>query len=134
MAGTQLRLFVLPDLDPIPEAEGAGLPGGLAQLVEAGLALDVVLALHAHYRGGVLHVPKEVSERHHLAVVLGLEAALELCRLCGGGPINVPKGRWSRAVRDRLIRRDLDAGMAMREICRRYDVTERTVWSVGGRG
>lgn len=125
----------LPDPEPAaPDAAGAGLRGALARLVEAGLSSEVVLALHRGYPGCSVHVPKRVTADHPLARVLGLEGAEALCRLAGGDTLSVPKRRYAPTVLYALIRRDLDAGVHVHDICRRFDVCERTVWQVGGRG
>lgn len=128
-------LPLFPDLpDPAPPAvEPTGLRDALASLVEAGISTEHLLAVHRVYRGCVVYVPESVTEGHPLARALGLDAAAALCRV-HRGHLAVPKRLYTGPALYALIRRDLDAGVHVHEICRRYDVTERTVWAAGGRG
>jgi hypothetical protein len=120
----------LPDPEPLPARErAAGLPGGLAALVEAGLPAEVVLRLHEAYRGTDLYVPHKVDAEHPIARALGLEAAEQLCRIAPGMPLCVPKGRWDKETRQALVRAEIDAGVPMLVTCHRYDITSRTYWA-----
>lgn len=128
-------LPLFPDLpDPEPTVgPGGGLRGCLAELVEEGLPEDEVLRIHQTYRGRDLYVPRPVPDTHHLAVELGPELAARLSLTFGNQRITIPKCPYSRAGLYARLRAAVDARLPMGEICRRYDVHERTVWEACGR-
>lgn len=127
----QLALFDLPEEPAVPQ--GHGLRGCLGALVETGLPLDLVLALHAHYPGLSVHIPHRCPDHHPLVQSLGRHGADALTRVAPGCTLQIPIQPYLPDHLAARVRADLDAGHHVHTIARRYRISERQVWRIGGR-
>lgn len=87
---------------------------GVYREVARACGMDVARALHEHYVGYGLKVPKQVTAEHHLAQRLGLELAQRLCAHFGGSQIEIPSRWLSGRELERLI---LDLYADDRKVC-----------------
>jgi len=66
-----------------------------------------------------------------VARAAGMQAALDIMLALGGSTIYVPSAEdFQRRLRDAQIRGEYEGGARVREISRRYGLTERTVYKV----
>ena len=89
-----------------------------------------------------IHIPDgQLPEPHELpgdlalvAEVVGVRLTIELVRRFKGTHVYFRNlDHLLRRHRDRLIRRDYDAGMRAPDIARKYRLSERWVWQILGR-
>lgn len=89
-----------------------------------------VLAVIERWGGTPMYVPypRSLHDQHPLVLTLGAEAALRLCKLHPGEPIDVPVGRGYRAA---LLAADVAkatvGGDSEADIARRHGITTRWV-------
>lgn len=66
-----------------------------------------------------------------IAGIVGVRAAIEIMQALGGGTIYVPgPEEVRRSLRDERIRREYASGARVRDLCRRYRISDRTVYRV----
>ncbi|WP_457798117.1 Mor transcription activator family protein [Methylocystis sp. S23] len=76
---------------------------GVYREVARHCGMDVARALHQHYVGWGLKVPKRVSADHPIARRIGFDLAQRLCRHFGGSQIEIPSRWLSGRELERLI-------------------------------
>lgn len=105
----------------------ADLPSVLADVArEAGRG--VALRLAADFGGTEIYVPRRCGADHALAKSLGLDAARVVCRLYGGGAVEIPLGPAATASRQaRRIRELIASVKSAGKIARMVGCTTRTV-------
>lgn len=108
----------------IPEQ---ALPASVRDLVEV-IGLDAALAI-VEARGGVrLYVPEAATVDHWLAGLIGLEALAALTEVYAREEIDVPRCAGAlRALREREIVAEAEAGASNAELARRHHYTERGI-------
>lgn len=83
--------------------------------------------------GQIRWIPEHTSEEHWLGAILGMEAATKLCKMYGGGCIDIPKGHAEALEhRNRQIRADRKGGTLVKDLAVRYKLTMRQVFNVLG--
>lgn len=100
------------------------------------LGPTAVSALVKAFGGLVLIVPKRRDGQAYQRIeeVAGPEAAGKLVEVFGGSPVYVAKMHADLlAARNRQIRAEYDAGISVKELARRYNLTERQIWTILGR-
>lgn len=107
------------------------LPNVLREIAEAA-GLPAAIALAARCGGTRVYIPARVTDGHWLADCVGREAADAICKLIGGGEVDIPLGNTGaypqlrRTIAKRVHELD-QAGASAATIARRASVTERTV-------
>lgn len=102
----------------------------LEELVEV-IGVDGALLLCGQYGGARLHVPAEMEPGHHLAQLVGLEAAEKMSARAGGCTIEIPKAdAWNKARRDEQLRLDRSRGLSQAALARKYKLTQRWVRAI----
>ena len=105
------------------------LPGALREIAEL-IGLPAALTLSRVYGG--LYVPRRYDPEHPLVKLLGHQAAIRLIDNYGGlEHFDVPMAASvTRELRNRAIRRDRARGDSCSTLARRYQMTERTIWTI----
>jgi len=63
-----------------------------------------------------------------LSVVMGEEAAHKMIKAYSGGWINIPKHTAAElALRNKHIAQDCDAGITIRQLAQKYELSERQI-------
>ena len=66
-----------------------------------------------------------------VARAAGMQAALDIMLTLGGSTIYIPCVEdLQRRLRDESIRREYSGGSRVKELCRRYGLTQRTIYKV----
>ncbi len=70
-----------------------------------------------------------------LAEIVGVRLALRVAQVVDGTPLRIYGGRrWVRRYRDRLMRKECDAGeITVVDLARRYSLTERQTYNILGK-
>lgn len=100
----------------------------LAELIGEELTLELAQA-----EGGLdqTYIPREPTEGHPWARVIGAEAFAKVVKVWGGEKVALPRGSFIRLRKVEIL--DLaEQGLSNREIARRANVTERHVRRVLG--
>ena len=107
------------------------LPGALREIAEL-IGLPAALTLSRVYGGRRLYVPRRYDPEHPLVKLLGHQAAIRLIDNYGGlEHFDVPMAAsLTRELRNRAIRRDRARGDSCSTLARRYQMTERTIWTI----
>jgi hypothetical protein len=111
------------------------LPPKLREIAEY-CGADTALLLLEHAGGGHVRVPnpEHLHGLHQLVEWLGVERATEFCRNFAGDIIQVPRAAAAiRAVRNRKIRAERQAGASLFHLARYYGLTERQILTIVGR-
>ncbi|MEO5329960.1 MAG: hypothetical protein H7829_17150 [Magnetococcus sp. THC-1_WYH] len=83
------------------------------------------------YGGTRLFVPKKMSQGHHLAKAVGLQEAIHLSAMMGGCMITIPRGSANLlAARNNSIISEYSSGAKVKDIARKFGLTERRVYSI----
>ena len=114
-----------------PAATAPAIEGSVLQDLLSVLGEDGLLRLLEQYGGVRLYVPRRMPPEHALARGLGWETAQALCQFAGSGELRVPTGRhWRARARYAQIRALRAQGMSLRELARRFLLSERHICTV----
>ena len=115
---------------PTPDIVADNLPAAVAELVRV-VGLPAAMAI-VEERGGIrFYVPVQAHAGHWLADLIGMEAFALLVDYAAGDEIEVPRCVDSlRAVKDRQIAQEAEAGDSQATLARRYRYTERGIRKV----
>jgi len=127
-------LFDRPEAPPVNPLL-TGLSAGIQELLD-GLGYEGVIRLLDAYAGEWIYVPREVGPGHALAQALGLDTAQALCRTVGSsGGFRVPSGHdLRRRLRDQEIRALRAQGLSLRQLVRRFKLSECRICAVLAQG
>lgn len=111
------------------------LPQSLQAMAQI-IGLQGVLALVRAYGGVRLYVPTRLPDDHVLIDLLGRPAAEMLAAEYGGQPhFDIPRAEGLvRALRNRRIQADRAAGLSVRDLALKHQLTERQVAKILGPG
>jgi len=106
------------------------LPASLRDMAQhCGPALALKVA--EHYGGCHLSIPQDADNAPALVAVLGETMAVTLCAVYGGEILTIPRAiNARRHVRNQVIQAGRRAGATLRELARRFDLTERQVSNI----
>lgn len=124
---SQLALFK--DLPAVERVEvEPEIPESLKLLMECGVPEGVVWRLVEACGGMRIVIPAEPRPHHELVKFLGLEAARLLSGAAARQDLQIPRcTRLKRALRNRAIRADYDAGATANDLVLKYEVAYPTV-------
>ncbi|TBW58538.1 hypothetical protein EZI54_03910 [Marinobacter halodurans] len=106
------------------------LPASLKDLIDV-VGLEPARKLVSVYGGTRLTVPAKMHAAHPLAELLGIEAAQALSRHYALERVDVPTASAAtKAARNREMREHHQAGVSVRRLALRYQLTERRVWEI----
>jgi Mor family transcriptional regulator len=106
------------------------LPEGLRRIATY-CGWDVMWAIWEEAAGTRIQVPKVAANDHWIVAKLGALKAQTFCEVFGGETLVINKGDAAkRAVRDMAIRAERAAGVDMKILCRRYNLTYRQIQSI----
>lgn len=120
------------DISPEPLADD--MPESVKDVVGA-IGLAATLKLIDRFGGSRVYVPcpEFITEDHDIAQAIGVPLARKLAALCRNERMELPRAAKAiRSARDRALRRDR-AGMSASQCARKYQMTERQVYSIVGR-
>ncbi|WP_085440210.1 Mor transcription activator family protein [Magnetofaba australis] len=81
--------------------------------------------------GTRVFVPRRMHPRHRLAHLLGLQVATRLVDRLGGVTLAIPrKSTLQRNKRDAEIIRLYDEGLSVKELARRFELTDRRIYAI----
>ena len=111
------------------------LPGVLGEIADVA-GEDAACAVAQEYGGVRVYFPKDCSQNHWLAELVGHKAAILICRHFAGDitgiNINIPLGFTSRdSIMRRRIYALIDEGRSYRDIALMLRINQRTVERVG---
>jgi Mor family transcriptional regulator len=99
----------------------------MAAIVGPALALRLL----ERFAGVSVRIPKRPRLEHPLTHALGWDDACTLSRAYGGELLAMPNGKAARlALRNEAIRAERRAGVSTAALARRFDLTERQIYSV----
>jgi Mor transcription activator family len=109
-----------------------GVPQSFTDLVEA-VGHDMAMVIVNTYGGTRVCVPKVFKALHPLTELLGIEQARRLSEQLGGMNLSIPSLRKQRLQeRNVEIRREYDGGTTVRELVRKYELTDRQIYTILG--
>lgn len=114
-----------------PAATAPAIEGSVLQDLLSVLGEDGLLRLLEQYGGVRLYMPRRMPPKHPLAQRLGWETAQALCQFACSGELRVPTGRhWRARARHAQIHALRAQGMSLRELARRFLLSERHICRV----
>jgi len=118
-----------------PAATAPAIEGSVLQDLLSALGEDGLMRLLGQYGGVRLYVPRRITPEHALTRALGWETAQALCQFAGSGELRVPTGRhWRARARHAQIHALRAQGMSLRELARRFVLSERHICAVLAQG
>ena len=106
------------------------MPGSTQEIAEV-VGDDNVMKLVEEYGGTRIFIPRNMGVQHKLAKLLGFENARILSNTFGGETLTVARcSNLLRYQRNKEICTKYDAGVGVRALARRYEVTERHIYSI----
>lgn len=92
---------------------------------------EAFLNLVCVFGGGKLYIGAKENGVRKLTIVMGSEAAHKMIQAYGGGWINVPRHTAAAlASRNKQIIKDCDAGLTMRQLASKYELTDRQIYMI----
>ena len=113
--GTDLGLEVTPPLQDILDVIGQ----------------DSMQKIMSEYGGTRLHIPKELTETHKPARLLGVVTARTLSNYCGGDYLDIPlMSSQTRDFRNIEIVRRRNSGESFHDLVRAFNLSHRTITTI----
>jgi len=92
---------------------------------------EAFIKLACVFGGGKLYIGATENTVKKLTVVIGSEAAHKMIQAYSGGWISVPKHSTAElALRNKQIIQDCDAGITIRQLAQKYELTDRQICNV----